>query len=271
MARTSWGELVERLGALGQEENFTPLPEPDVRVDMDRVSVAVPGSDITLVRPFTYNVSKGTMVALVGANGSGKSTLLQTLAGAWPTASGIVSLGGRNIHDWPSSDRGQHIGYVPQGVELSPGTVTENISRFEQDRLDDVFSAARTVGAHEMIMKLPKGYDTIIGPGGVHLSAGQCQLIGLARAFFAKPVVLLLDEPTANLDSETASTIIAAIEDHCRQGAIVFASTHDINLIERMNVALIIRDRAILSAPAADYGAASKAVDAQPRLQKVAK
>ena len=122
-----------------------------------------------------------------------------------------------------------------------------------------------------MIMSLPKGYDTLIGPGGVHLSAGQRQLIGLARAFFADPVLLLLDEPTANLDSETASAIITAIEAHCRKGAIVFASTHDINLIERMDVALIIRGKAILSVPAKDYTAASKVVDALPKLKQVAK
>ena len=211
------------------------------------------------------------MIAIVGANGSGKTTLLQTLAGAWPADSGGMTLGGRSLHDWSSNDRGQYIGYVPQGVELSPGTVTENISRFSNDRLEEVFTAARSVVAHEMIMSLPQGYDTLIGPGGVHLSAGQRQLIGLARAFFADPVLLLLDEPTANLDSETASAIISAIESHCHKGAIVFASTHDINLIERMDVALIIRDGSILSAPAKDYSAASKVVDVQPRLQQVAK
>ena len=271
MARTSWSELSERLEEHERAEDYTPLPKPEAHLRMDRVAIAIPGSTTPLVRPFTYDVASSSMVAIVGANGSGKTTLLQTLAGAWPADAGSITLGGRSLHDWASNDRGQYIGYVPQGVELSPGTVTENISRFSKDRLEEVFAASRSVAAHEMIMSLPKGYDTLIGPGGVHLSAGQRQLIGLARAFFADPVLLLLDEPTANLDSETASAIITAIEAHCRKGAIVFASTHDINLIERMDVALIIRGKAILSVPAKDYTAASKVVDALPKLKQVAK
>lgn len=271
MARTSWSELIERLESFKEEEAYTPLPKPEAQLNMDRLSISVPGSDTTLIRPFSYEVASGTMVALVGGNGSGKTTLLQTLAGAWPASSGNISLGGRDIHDWPSKDRGHHIGYVPQGVELSPGTVAENISRFQDDRLEDVFTASQSIGAHDMILQLPNGYDTKIGPAGVHLSAGQSQLIGLARAFFANPVLLLLDEPTANLDKDTASLVIGAIEAQSRGGAIIFASTHDMNLIERMTVALIIRNRAILSVPAKDYSSANKVVNAQPRLQQVAK
>ncbi|MEO1406025.1 MAG: ATP-binding cassette domain-containing protein, partial [Pseudomonadota bacterium] len=199
------------------------------------------------------------------------TTLLQTIAGAWSSAEGHVLLGGRNIHDWPSEDRGQHVGYVPQDVELTPGTVAENIARFQPDRLDDVFKAARTTGAHNMIVGLPNGYDTMIGPGGIHLSAGQRQMIGLARAFFGDPVLLLLDEPTANLDAQTASTFIDVIEQKAAEGAIIVASTHDLDLIDRMTIALMIRNGSVLSLPAQDYRKNAGDLRQQPQLAEVAK
>ncbi|MEL7452648.1 MAG: ATP-binding cassette domain-containing protein, partial [Pseudomonadota bacterium] len=271
MARTAWGELTDRLDDGLDAQPFTPMPRPAPELVFDRVAIGALGTDVPLVRPFSYQAEAGTMIAVTGANGSGKTTLLQTIAGAWPCMDGRVLLGGRDIHDWPSEDRGQYVGYVPQDVELTPGTVAENISRFQADCLEQVFEAARATGAHDLIVKLPNGYDTLIGPGGIHLSAGQRQLIGLARAFFGSPVFLLLDEPTANLDAETASHVTDAITKRASEGTIVIASTHDITLIEKMTLILIIRNGSVLSQPAADFIARTRAATEQPQLAEVAK
>ncbi|MEO0883356.1 MAG: ATP-binding cassette domain-containing protein [Pseudomonadota bacterium] len=271
MARTAWGELIGRFDKSFDEQTYTPLPQPDAKLVMDRLAIRAPGTDLPLVRAFSYTATAGTMIALTGGNGVGKTTLLQTITGAWPSAEGHVLLGGRNIHDWPSEDRGQHVGYVPQDVELTPGTVADNIARFQPDRLDDVFSAARVSEAHDMIVGLPDGYDTLIGPGGIHLSAGQRQLIGLARAFFGNPVLLLLDEPTANLDATTVAKVIGAIERQAANGTIVIVSTHDLALIDRMTIALIIRHGSVLSLPASEYRANTEVSTKRPQLAEVAK
>ncbi|MEM9669168.1 MAG: ATP-binding cassette domain-containing protein [Pseudomonadota bacterium] len=271
MARSAWGELITRLDSSLDASTYTPLPRPPAELTFDRLAIRTPGTNIALVRPFTYQAKAGTLIALTGANGTGKTTLLQTAAGAWPAAEGHVLLGGRNIHDWPSEDRGKYVGYVPQNVELVPGTVAENIARFLPDQLDEVFAVAKETGAHEMIVRLPNGYDTLIGPGGIHLSAGQCQLIGLARAFFGDPVLLLLDEPTANLDHTTRNLVIDAIVMRARKGAIVMASTHDVSLIEKMSLVLMIRNASVLSAPVSDYKSGSEIERRRPQLAEVAK
>ncbi|MEL6258990.1 MAG: ATP-binding cassette domain-containing protein, partial [Pseudomonadota bacterium] len=129
--RSAWAALKSRLGPEFDRAPFTPLPAPAPEVSLDRLSVSVPGTDTPLIRPFSYVAEAPVTVAIVGGNGTGKTTLLQTLAGVWPPASGVMRLGGRDVHAWPASDRGPHVGYVPQDVELSPGTVAENIARFE--------------------------------------------------------------------------------------------------------------------------------------------
>ncbi|MEM6900086.1 MAG: ATP-binding cassette domain-containing protein [Pseudomonadota bacterium] len=271
MARTAWGDLIGRFDKSFEPKSYTPLPQPSAELVFDRLAISTPGTKLPLVRAFTYKADAGSMIALTGPNGAGKTTLLQTIAGAWPSSEGHVLLGGRNIHDWPSEDRGQYVGYVPQDVELTPGTVAENIARFQPDRLEEVFEAARTTGAHDMIVGLPKGYDTLIGPGGIHLSAGQRQMIGLTRAFFGDPVLLLLDEPTANLDANTAAAVALVIEQKAADGAIIVASTHDLNLIDRMTVALIIRNGSVLSLQASDYRSNADTPSSKPQLAEVAK
>jgi ABC-type protease/lipase transport system fused ATPase/permease subunit len=157
------------------------------------------------------------------------------------------------VHEWASADRGRYVGYVPQDVELLPATVSENIDRLGAAGPDAVVHAARTAGAHEMIVALPDGYDTRVGPGGVHLSGGQRQMIGLARALFGDPVLLLLDEPTANLDAAAAPLLIKALAEAAARGAIVLASSHDRRLIERATTVMLLRNGSILAATAEQY------------------
>lgn len=232
-ARSAWVESEERLGALAPQAPYTPLPKPDATLKLDRLAAGLPGRETPLIHPFSADVSGGALIILSGSNGSGKTTLLQTISGAWLADAGTVSLGGRSLHAWPAEDRGRHVGYLPQGVELLPATIAQNIARLGQAAAEDLVATARDAGAHELILGLPEGYESRVGPGGIHLSAGQRQSIGLARALFGAPVLLLLDEPTSNLDEAAAARAIAAIASRVAQGAIALVATHDTRLTNR--------------------------------------
>jgi len=250
---SSWKGLLEGLDGVEAEQAYTPLPRPASELKLERLSVAVPGAEVPQIRPFSWTASGGQLVAVTGGNGAGKTTLLQTLAGAWQPGSGAMSLGGRKLHDWPGPDRGRFVGYVPQDVELLPATVGENIARLAEAEADVVIAAARAAGAHETILALPDGYDTRVGPGGAHLSAGQRQLIGLARALFGDPVLLLLDEPTANLDAAAAPGLVNALSHAADRGAIILAATHDRRVIERAKTVLLVRNGDVMAAPAEQF------------------
>jgi len=230
-ARSAWRDSTERLGDLAPEDPFLPLPRPAALLSLDRVAARLPGSAVDLIRPFSAEIAGGSLIALTGTNGSGKTTLLQTLAGAWPIAGGTAMLGGRSIHAWPDSDRGQYVGYLPQDVELLPATIAQNIARLSEAPSEAIIAAAEAAGAHQLILGLPDGYQTLIGPGGAHLSAGQKQAIGLARVLFGDPVLMLLDEPSAHLDEDAAASAIAAISARVTRGAIALVATHDPRLL----------------------------------------
>lgn len=253
LAWRAWVQLQQRLEEVDEQAGYTPLPRPQAELTLERLSVVVPGAREPLIHPFSYTAEGGQLIALAGGNGAGKTTLLQTLSGAWLPGSGAARLGGCNLHEWRSADRGRYVGYVPQDVELLPATIAENIGRLGAASPEAVFQAARTAGAHEMIVTLPDGYDTRIGPGGAHLSAGQRQMIGLARALFGDPVLLLLDEPTANLDAAAAPQLIKALAEAAGRGAIVIVSSHDRRLIERANTVMLLRNGSILAATSEQY------------------
>lgn len=236
-----------RIEGHGTAEPQTALPRPEAELRLDRLSVAAPGTDQPLIRPFSFAADGGDVVAVLGANGCGKTCLLQTLAGAWPVLDGRVLLGGRAVHDWPSADRGRFVGYVPQDVEIFPGTVKDNVARLSDGSDDALFLATARAGAHELVLSLPEGYDTPVGPGGRHLSAGQRQLLGLARALYGDPVLLLLDEPTANLDNDAAQRLLATLDAVAQSGTVVVAATHDMRLAQRSKVSLAIRQGAVMA------------------------
>ena len=248
-ARTSWQSLTARLTTDHKRQDFTPLPRPSATLMIDRLSVGAPSLDAPIVRPFSYEVRGGNLISMVGASGCGKSSLLQTLAAVWPTKSGEVLLAGRSVHDWANEDRGQYVGYLPQSIDLAPGTIAQNIARFTEAHPEEIYQAARDAGAHDMILSLADGYETQIGPTGVGLSGGQKQLIGLARALFRSPVLLLLDEPTANLDAETATTVIGALQSRAALGSIVITSTHDARLAQNSHTQLTLAHGGVIATP----------------------
>jgi PrtD family type I secretion system ABC transporter len=262
--RQSWRELKTYLEAheadpeAAQDEKVTRMPRPDPVLRLEEFSVAPPGAQKALLPKMTFELPRGSIVAILGPSGAGKTSFLQTLAGAWEPAHGIARLGNRDLHTWHADDRGRFIGYMPQNVELLTGTVFENIARFTEPPEEDVFQAALQAACHDLILSLPKGYDTPIGEGGMHLSAGQRQSIGLARAFFGTPALMLLDEPTAHLDTNMASALLMRFGELAKIPAAerqttCFIATHDMRLINAADRVMVIQQGKVALMPKDEY------------------
>ena len=212
----------------------TSLPAPVGDITIDNVSVVAPQGPVLLLSGLSLSIKAGEMVAIVGHSGAGKSTLLKTVAGLLRPAAGCIRIDGVDTAIWRPEDLMPHIGYLPQDYLLFAGTIRDNISRFnsyldtfsEQRLSEAVVAAAKAAGAHEMIVRLPQGYDTPVGLGGVGLSAGQTQRVALARALFGRPKILLLDEPNANLDTEGEECLIRTLAELRAQGTTILISGH---------------------------------------------
>src|SRR5205807_8500337 len=177
----------------------------------------------------------------LGASASGKTSLSKALVGIWPAKQGTIRLDGATIDQWSNEDLGRHIGYLPQDVALFDGTVAENICRFDGEATSDaILKAAQIAGVHDIILRLPAGYATRIGLGGMSLSAGQRQRIGLARAVFGDPFLVVLDEPHANLDADGENALGRAIQLLRRNQCIVIVISHRPSARAALNVALVL-------------------------------
>lgn len=204
-----------------------PLPKPTQALEVDAVWVAPPGQQQPVVINATFTLKSGSALGIVGPSASGKSSLVRCLIGAWPLMRGSVRLDGATLDQWAPDDLGVHIGYLPQEVELIEGTVAENISRFEPYAPPEaVIEAARQAGVHDMIVRLPKGYETPIGEFGASLSAGQRQRVALARALYRDPFMVVLDEPNSNLDNEGELALTNAITNVRNRGGVVVVVAH---------------------------------------------
>ncbi|MGE0766206.1 MAG: type I secretion system permease/ATPase [Hyphomicrobiaceae bacterium] len=231
-ARESFGKLEALLDAHPEPERRVSLPAPKGHVEARDLRVTSPDGRTVILSGLSFAVDPGQMLAIIGPSASGKSTLVRTLVGLWSSSGGEVLLDGARLDRWNADELGRHIGYLPQSVELFAGTVRDNISRFEPDASDDdVVEAARAAHAHDMIVALPKGYDTELGAFGVYLSAGQRQRIGLARALFGNPALIVLDEPNANLDRTGDEALSAAIDGMRARGRAIVLVSHRVQAI----------------------------------------
>lgn len=256
-ARKSWKNVRQRAAnPLAKQDEYTPMPRPDPRLELINLEVGHPGAEQRVLPRFSLTLERGTVLAIVGPSGIGKSTLLQTLTGVWSPLDGQVTLGGRDLHEWNQNDRGQYVGYLPQDVELLPGTVVQNIARFTQADSAQVIATAKDCGAHEMVSALADGYDTVIGPGGAQISAGQKQAIGLARALFGAPPLLALDEPSANLDEFTIAKLTRTLAAQRAAGHVVLIATHDVRMIQAADRVLLLNKNEIKLVGADAYRAA---------------
>jgi ATP-binding cassette subfamily C exporter for protease/lipase len=205
----------------------TQLPVPTGRLTVENVSFAPAGAPSLVLLNLSFEIQPGEMIGIVGKSGAGKSTLARLMAGIWRPASGLVRLDGADVYTWDREDFGRHVAYQPQNTELFAGTVRSNICRFQIDAVDaDIVRAAQAAGAHELILRLPKGYETELGEGGSILSSGQRQRVGLARTLYGDPKVVVLDEPNANLDAEGEAALMEAVRSLKERGSTVVLISH---------------------------------------------
>ena len=223
----SWKRLEGLMAALPASANQLPLPTPARSLVVEKLSVTAPASEKLLVADVNFQLKAGSGLGIVGASGSGKSSLVRALVGAWRPSRGFVRLDGASLEQWPPDALGNHIGYLPQDVELFEGTIAENIARFVPDPpMETVLAAANGAGIHQLIVSLPDGYNTQIGEHGALLSAGQRQRVALARALFGNPFLVVLDEPNSNLDIEGEEALARAILAVRARGGIVVIVAH---------------------------------------------
>lgn len=244
-ARGAYGRLNDLLARIPPQPETMPLPPPEGRISVENIVVAAPGLRIPILRGLSFNVKAGDMVGIIGPSAAGKSTLARTLAGVWPVYGGAVRIDGAEINTWDKDRLGPHIGYCPQDIELFEGTVAENIARFGNVDPDLVVSAAKNAGVHQLVLNLPQGYDTQVGPGGITLSAGQRQRVALARALYGDPAILILDEPNSNLDTEGDNALVKAMAGVKERHKTTFVITHRVHLLSQVDHILALNQGVI--------------------------
>ncbi|SDE70469.1 type I secretion system permease/ATPase [Limimaricola pyoseonensis] len=242
-AREGWGKLSELLGEVPPDAPRTNLPRPAARLACEQVTVLPPGESQAALRMVSFRVEPGQAVGVIGPSGAGKSTLARALIGLWRPAAGKIRLDGASLDQYDPDVLGSYIGYLPQQITLFDGTIKENIARMSLEPDDaEVVRAARAAAAHEMILKLPDGYDTQVSSKGGRLSGGQIQRIGLARALYGDPQVLVLDEPNSNLDNDGNAALNAAIRDAKARGKCVLIMAHRPAAIQECDLILMIEN-----------------------------
>ncbi|MCI0753174.1 type I secretion system permease/ATPase [Teichococcus vastitatis] len=222
-----------------------PLPEPTGALAAERVSYALPGQNVPIIKGVAFGLRAGESLAVIGPSAAGKTTLIRLLIGTLAPSSGSVRLDGADVYTWKRDDFGRHVGYLPQDVELFDGTVFANIARMGEAEPEAVFAAAKLAGCHDMILRLRDGYDTEIGDAGQHLSGGQRQMIGLARALFGTPKLVVLDEPNSNLDGDSEAALQRALEGLKARGCTVVLVSHRPQLVQGVDKVLLLKDGAV--------------------------
>ncbi len=242
-ARGAYRRLSGLLDAYGAEPARVALPRPQGRLELEQVAIAPPGGRQIVLQGVTFTLEAGESLGVVGPSSAGKSCLARVLCGVWSPVAGALRLDGAELKHWDPEALGDHIGYLPQDVELFAGSVAQNIARFRPDADDAaIIEIARLAGCHDMIQRLPEGYNTQIGEGGAALSGGQRQRIGLARAFFGMPALVVLDEPNANLDAEGEASLLAAMRRFRNAGTTIVVITHRPSMLAGVDKVLVLAE-----------------------------
>ena len=241
-AATAYKRLSEVLSSHDSGRQRIALPRPDGKLVVDRMSFVPPGTEKPVLKGISFTLEPGEVLGVIGPSAAGKSTLARLLVGVWEPTAGGVYLDGHNVFLWERENFGRYVGYVPQSISLLDGTIRENIARLADVPPEEVINAAKKADIHEMIGRLPFGYDTEIGEGGFSLSGGQRQRVALARALIGDPRLLVLDEPNANLDAMGEQALLQAILEAKRAGTTVVLIAHRPSIISIVDKILVLRD-----------------------------
>jgi ATP-binding cassette subfamily C protein len=239
----AYARLRDTVVALVSAEQPMQLPIPSKRLSVERATIAAPGSGQVILSDITFDLEAGQALGIIGPSAGGKTTMVRALTGIWPVLRGSVRLDGADLSQWREDEIGQHIGYLPQEVSLMDATIEENICRLEpQPDYRKVVEAAKCAGVHEMIVKMPMGYRTQLGPQGLALSAGQRQRVALARALYGNPFIVIMDEPNSNLDGEGEEALTQAIQAIRERGGITIVIAHRPSALVAVDLVAIVQN-----------------------------
>jgi len=242
-ARRSYARLTETLTAIDNAPPAVTLPPPQRSLSVEKITIAAPSTGSVILSDVSFELMAGQAVGIIGPSGGGKSTLARGLTGVWPLLRGDIRLDGADLNQWAPDDLGRYIGYLPQEISLLDATISENICRLDpQGDGKKILAAAQAAGVHEMIVRLPQGYETPLGPNGCALSAGQRQRIALARALYGDPFLVVLDEPNSNLDAEGEMALTQAILDVRARGGIVVVIAHRPSALAAVDLVAVIQN-----------------------------
>ncbi|HJQ59650.1 MAG TPA: type I secretion system permease/ATPase, partial [Vineibacter sp.] len=240
--RQGYRRLGEMLALYPEKQPLFELPVPKQVLTVADLAVAAPGARQPIVKRVSFTLQAGQALGVIGPSACGKTSLVRALVGAWPALGGRITLDGAGIEQWDAAALGPAIGYLPQDTQLFDGTIAANIARFEKDcDSEAVIAAARAAGFHDQVVAMQEGYNTRIGQGGAHLSAGQRQRVGLARALYKDPFLVLLDEPNANLDAEGEAAVVAAIRAVRARGGVAIVVAHRPSAVAAVDMILAMK------------------------------
>jgi ATP-binding cassette subfamily C protein len=240
-ARQAWAYMVEAMAAKKEQKEPMSLARPRAHLTVERLTAGAPNADRVILNDISFALSAGDGVGIIGPSGSGKSSLARSLVGIWPVQSGTVRLDGAALQHWNEAERGNFIGYLPQDIELFSGSIADNIARFaDKPDADAIVAAAKEADVHELILRFPGGYDAEVGEFGAMLSAGQKQRIGLARALYGRPFLVVLDEPNSNLDAEGEAALTEALKAVRARGGIAVVIAHRPSALAALDHVLIM-------------------------------
>lgn len=251
-ARGQYARLNEVLRQIPADPERMPLPVPKGDLSVEQIIVTPPGAHLPVIKGISFRAPPGASVGILGASAAGKSTLARALLGIWPAQSGKVRLDGADMFHLDRAAVGPHLGYLPQDIELFEGSIAENIARFGEVDAAKVVEAAQMAGVHEMILRLPQGYDTVIGSHGGALSGGQRQRVGLARAIYGDPKLVILDEPNSNLDDVGERALGEALIKLKQKGTTLFIITHRVSVLAYVDNLLVLSEGQIIMSGARD-------------------
>ena len=255
-AMKSYKNINESFDKFQPRDQAMPIPHVDGHLTVENVFYAAPqrqGAPAQampqhILKGVSFALQPGEIMAIIGPSAAGKSTLAKVLVGVWQASSGSVRLDGGDVYTWNRENFGEHVGYLPQGIELFSGTIKENIARMSDEASPEkVIETAKMCGAHEIILRFPEGYDTDIGTGGSNLSGGQRQRIGLARAFYGNPKLVILDEPNANLDEAGELALAEALKEAKKKGISVIVISHRPSILSEVDKIMVLQDGAVAS------------------------